>query len=431
MRRIVALPVLVVGTYRSEEVGRAHPLRGLRRRLETEESLERIALGRFDRAVVAEIAQRHFHDVEDPHALAADLYRYSEGVPLFLDEAIHSGKGAAPGARLNVPERLERLGEKARLLAEIAAVIGAGFTVEVLCEVAGWDETDVLRALDETRRSALRARRQPACVRRLRVRASPRARRRVREPRRCHAPPPPWPSQWRRPMLYDERADHAAEIAMQYDRGGDPASAASAYVVAAVHALGLYASDEALAHAERALALGCASEDAIDMQLLRATVGHWIARSDLREAALAAIDPAAATPRQRLRFERLRIVHALLASRLDEADAAAERYLRAAIAVEDGTSVVMAHLEKATIAITWATATRKRKSISNVRGRRCRRPSTADCYVFCEPKRIWPSVADPSLRNFPRPRSGCSRKRAASTIRTPKRRRTIAWHTSR
>ena len=161
-----------------------------------------------------------------------------------------------------------------------------------------------------------------------------------------------WPSHVRRPMLYDERADHAAEIAMQYDRGGDPASAASAYVVAAVHALGLYASDEALAHAERALALGCASEDAIDMQLLRATVGHWIARSDLREAALAAIDPAAATPRQRLRFERLRIVHALLASRLDEADAAAERYLRAAIAVDDGTSVVMAHLEKATIAIT-------------------------------------------------------------------------------
>lgn len=349
-RRIAALPVLVVGTYREEDVGRAHPLRGLRRRLESEGTLERIALPRFDLAAVTEIAERIFAGRSDIEALANELFVYSEGVPLFLDEAVHTPDRATAGPRLNVPARVERLGETARVLLEIAAVAGTSFNVDVIGEVAGWNEADVLRALDELVearfvREGRRRRFGDYAFSHHLVHAAvydgiAEVQRRRRHARVARV----WAT------LYEDRPDAAGEIALHYDRAGDAPHAALAYAAAAQHARALYANEEALAHAERAVALSDDAELQVDMHVIRAWAGNALGRSAIRSDAAEALAHLTIDPRQLPEVERFRTVHAMLEGRFDLARDAAQRLIDAASAIDDAANVVLGHVESATIA---------------------------------------------------------------------------------
>jgi DNA-binding SARP family transcriptional activator/tetratricopeptide (TPR) repeat protein len=351
-RRLSALPVLIVATHRDEEVGRAHPLRAVRRSLESEGTLERLALPRFDRATVGELIARVFPGRPDIDALADDIYRYSEGVPLFLDEAVHEGKSGLAGTRLHVSERVESLGESARTLIELAAVIGAGFTIELLGEVAGWDEAEILRILDElvearfVRQGRRRTFGDYAFSHHL-VHAAvyagiPDDGRRRRHLLVAHASS----------KLFGAEPDRAGEIAVHYDRGGDAAHAARAYATAARHAIGLYANDEAMAHAQRALALDPDGECAVEMHAIRALVGQVTGRSNLRAAALDALSSLKIPPAHLPTVERLRAVHLTLEGRLDEAWEAGRRYLAAASAIDDRSNIVQAYTQLSTIAVT-------------------------------------------------------------------------------
>jgi DNA-binding SARP family transcriptional activator len=351
VRRIVALPVLLVGTYRDEDVGRAHPLRGLRRRLESEGSLERIALPRFGLDTVMEIAQRIFAGRADVEALANELYAYSEGVPLFLDEAVHAPDRVSAGPRLNVPARIERLGETARVLLEIAAVAGTSFNIDILCEVAGWNEADVLRALDElvearfVREGRRRRFGDYAFSHHLVHAAVYDGIGDVQRRRRHALVARVWTT------LYDERPDAAGEIALHYDRAGDAPRAARAYAAAAQHARSLYANEEALAHAERAIALTGDEELLVDMQLIRAWAGNALGLNAIRSGAADALAHLAITPQQLPEVERFRTMHAMLEGRFDVARDAAQRLIDAARAIDDAASVVQGHIESGTIAI--------------------------------------------------------------------------------
>jgi DNA-binding SARP family transcriptional activator len=351
VRRISVLPVLVVGTYREEDVGRAHPLRGLRRRLESEGTLERIALPRFDLAAVVEIARRVFAGRPDIETLANELYAYSEGVPLFLDEAIHAPDRASAGPRLNVPARVERLGESAHVLLEIAAVAGTSFNIDVICEVAGWNEADVLRALDElvearfVREGRRRRFGDYAFSHHLVHAAVYEGIGEVQRRRRHALVARVWTT------LYEERPDAAGEIALHYDRAGDAPRAARSYAAAAHHARSLYANEEALAHAERAIALADDEELLVDMQLIRAWAGNALGWSATRSGAADALAHLAITARQLPEVERFRTMHAMLEGRFDVARNAAQRLIDAARAVDDAASVVQGYIESGTIAI--------------------------------------------------------------------------------
>ncbi len=350
-RRIARLPVLILGTYREENVGRAHPLRGLRRRLESEGTLDRIALRRFDLADVTDVARRVFPDRPDIEALAAELYAYSEGVPLFLDEAVHASDRSTAGGRLNVPQRVEGLGEAARIVLEIAAVAGAGFNVEVLCEVAGWNEADTLLALDElvegrfVRESRRRRFGDYAfshhLVHTAVYEAIPDVERRRRHARVARVSA----------ALFEDRPDYAGEIALHYDRAGDAPNAARTYAIAARHARSLYANEEALAAAERALALGDDPALAVDMQIVRGWAGNALGWNATRSSALEALAALPIAPLQLLEVERLRTVNAMLEGRFDVARAAAQRLVVAAGDLDDAAAIAQAHLECATIAI--------------------------------------------------------------------------------
>ena len=351
-RRSATLPVLIVATCRDEEVGRTHPLRGLRRRLEREGTLERIVLSRFDKTAVSEIVRRVFADRTDLETLAEELYAYSEGVPLFLDEGVHARERSPAGPRLNVPARIARLAEPARTLLESAAVLGAGFTVELLCEVAGWDEPEILRTLDElvearfVRQGRRRSFGDYAFSHHL-VHAAVYASITEADRRRRHAL-----AAHASTSLYPDRPDRAGEIALHYDRAGDAPQAARAYAAAAAHALELYAGDEALGHAERALELGVEPELAVDLQMLRVWVSIYTGRPALRKDAVRELAMLESTAQQLPKIERLRAIDATFDERMDDARAAAQRSLQAALTVRDEAGIVQAHIELSTIAIT-------------------------------------------------------------------------------
>jgi hypothetical protein len=343
--------VLVLGTFRDEEVGRAHPLRGVRRRLEAEGVLQHVGLARLEPSDVAEIVRRVRPGAEDVDADARELYAQSEGVPLFLDEALYAGASGERRSRLDVPARVEKLDESARAVLEIAAIIGSGFNLDVLAEVAGWSESEILRGLDALVEARF-----------------------VREGRRrrfgdyafshhlVHAAvygAIPAPARRRRhalvaratEALYADRPDLAYEVARHYDRAGESAPAAVAYTEAARHARALFANEETLAHAERGLEL-CADPRAIvDLHILRAWAGHALGRGEPRASSIAALAELAIAPHQRPDVERLRATHAMIEGRFDVARAAAERFLEAAEANGAASDIPLAHIELATIAI--------------------------------------------------------------------------------
>ena len=160
------LPVLLLATYREEEAGRSHPLRELRHELAGQRNANRhLAITRLP----AEAATRAISGMAGLHnadaSLIERLYIDSEGNPFYLGELINNLLEAAPAGqpvgslatgsllpasiRQVVNERTNRLKPNARLVAEIAAVVGMTFSVELIREVAGLEEVQVLAALDE------------------------------------------------------------------------------------------------------------------------------------------------------------------------------------------------------------------------------------------------------------------------------------------
>ena len=154
-RRIGALPVLILVTYRAEEVGSAHPLRALRKRLQAERRAARLSLGALARDDV-ETLVANVHPGA-PAELAGTAYALSEGNPLFVVQILRgiAESGTLPDERSAarsiggiILERIAGLDEGARAVAEAGATIGRSFTVDAAAEVLAWPEGDVADRLD-------------------------------------------------------------------------------------------------------------------------------------------------------------------------------------------------------------------------------------------------------------------------------------------
>ena len=247
---------------------------------------------------------------------------------------------------------MERLGESTAALLEIAAIVGMGFDIDVLCEVAGWGEAETLRALDELveGRFVRQGRRRRFgdyafshhLVQAAVYDAIPPRLRRLRHALVAHASA----------RLYKGRPDRAAEIALHYDRGGSCTNAASAYAAAASRASRLR-DKEALAHAQRALALTTDSHLVVEMQMTRAWAAQSLGRSAIVTTAFG--QHSGRCPNSPLgrvpEIERLKTVNAYHEGRLEAARKSARRFLRAARANHDAANIFQAHLESGTVAI--------------------------------------------------------------------------------
>jgi class 3 adenylate cyclase len=184
VRSATPMRVLVIGTYRDNELARTHPLRALLADFRSEAGVERIAIGGLDEEGVAKIVGAAVgHELDEGQlALARAIWRDTDGSPLFVGEIVRDlmDSGAALGGgeyrgipgdihSFGVPEgvkeaiarRLSRLSATANKVLSIASVIGLEFDLKVLKQVAEMPEVIILDALDEAMSAALVAEAAP------------------------------------------------------------------------------------------------------------------------------------------------------------------------------------------------------------------------------------------------------------------------------
>src|SRR5689334_23970796 len=83
-RRVEKVPVLVIATYRHDELARAHPLRLVLGELATSAAVGRMRVAPLSRAAVGQVAE--------PYGVDADeLYSKTAGNPFFVVEALAAG----------------------------------------------------------------------------------------------------------------------------------------------------------------------------------------------------------------------------------------------------------------------------------------------------------------------------------------------------
>jgi len=81
------VPLLLVMTYRDDDVARHHPLRGLLMELDRARSVERVGLRRLDESGVAALAEAILGHRLDPVELGSVVER-TEGVPFYVEEVV-------------------------------------------------------------------------------------------------------------------------------------------------------------------------------------------------------------------------------------------------------------------------------------------------------------------------------------------------------
>lgn len=115
-RRIAQVPVLLVVTYRDDEVGAEHPLRGVLAGLPSAVT-RRVSLGPLSRECVAREAVGAGWDAEV-------VYRLSGGNPLLVTELLKAeGRTVPPTVRDLVLDRLRRLPRGAADVARLVSVV--------------------------------------------------------------------------------------------------------------------------------------------------------------------------------------------------------------------------------------------------------------------------------------------------------------------
>lgn len=265
--------LLILVTYREEEVPRAHPLRVMRQHLQRERLLGHIALSRLSASAVTRIVEQMSGNGTDATELARSVYSASEGNPLFVNELIRdwvesgniivqegrwrvgtfTGSELPHGVAATVTDRVARLSGESQTLAELAAVVGPAFEIELVRQVSGWHEAQLLDALEELlmhqivreigARSPLDYAFTHHLIQAIIYQNISNDKRVHRHRLVAHAIE----------KLYPEQLDElSASLAEHFERGQEFAHAPEYYMRAARHAESVYAHDEALNFYERA-----------------------------------------------------------------------------------------------------------------------------------------------------------------------------------
>ena len=341
--RASAQPILLLVTYREEETPRVHPLRDFVRKLRAERWALHLALGRLPLQALETLVERLPGTGVATGGLAGHLHRESEGLPLFVSEllaeqlagptatpgrpelpAAHVEQQPAPhdaarsgGVRSAIAGRLKRLSAHAFALAEVAAVVGVAFNVDLVREVGGWSEAELLDGLDElldrqlVREAGSRQRYDYTFAHHLVQEtisagiAAPALQRRHRRTARAME------------QLYPGVLDElAGELARHFDRGHEPRRAAGYYLRAACRARDVHADQEALVAASRGLELATDLHARFDLLAVREELEHRQGHRDAQASDLQQLQVLAEslgddeaiceTLRRRIRLERLR-----------------------------------------------------------------------------------------------------------------------------
>jgi tetratricopeptide (TPR) repeat protein len=175
-RSVGEWPLLLIVTYRDDELTRRHPLFGLLPALAREPHARRLTLTRLDEDALAELVTRRYElPAADVARLVAYVQRLTEGNPFFSGEVLRALEEAGALARdgdgwrlvrleqIQVPSlvrqviesRLSRLSDDTRRLLEVAAVIGHELPIDLWVEVSGEDEALLADALERATEARL------------------------------------------------------------------------------------------------------------------------------------------------------------------------------------------------------------------------------------------------------------------------------------
>jgi predicted ATPase/DNA-binding CsgD family transcriptional regulator len=154
VRALRVVPVAVVGTFRSDELNRRHPLRSLLTTWERSRSVLRIDLVRFDRQEVASQLGAILGSLPE-NTLLDTVFDRSEGNAFLVEEllgVVMAGgdpTGLPPSLRDVLLARVDGLGPEAQRLLRTAAVGGRWVPEQLLLAVSGLEEVAAFTALRE------------------------------------------------------------------------------------------------------------------------------------------------------------------------------------------------------------------------------------------------------------------------------------------
>jgi tetratricopeptide (TPR) repeat protein len=162
--------VLLVVTLRDEPRERTHPVERVLSLLRRQSHGREIALRGFSRGEVAELLERTLGR-RPPADLTSALYAHTEGVPLFVREAVrlldergdlrHPERVARQGIVLPtqsfdfIRRGLDALEPRTLTLVETASVLGRDFPLALAAAVAGVERGEALDRLDEAERAGV------------------------------------------------------------------------------------------------------------------------------------------------------------------------------------------------------------------------------------------------------------------------------------
>ncbi|MDT9697362.1 AAA family ATPase [Streptomyces sp. P17] len=143
--------LVVLATYRSDDIHRRHPLRPLLAELDRLRTVRRIELARFNRAEVGRQIAGILATEPDP-VQADEIFERSDGNAFFVEElavAAHEGccTGLTDSLRDLLLVRVEALPETAQRVARIVAEGGSTVEYRLLAAVARLPEDDLIEAL--------------------------------------------------------------------------------------------------------------------------------------------------------------------------------------------------------------------------------------------------------------------------------------------
>lgn len=249
--------LLLMGTARMEEVDERHPLRELMLALKRAGQFIEIELGPLSALETASLAAQ-VAGQSLSSAASANLYRETEGNPLFVVETMRAEQSddAIPSnVQAVIEQRLSRLSHSAIHTAQLSAVFGRAFTTDVIARAGDIDDHALAQSVDELMQRHIiheRAGAQPVYdfthgyVRDVAYHTAGLAQRRWMHVRIAE-------------VLAQKSAGGldgvSAQIARHYDRGGRPEQAIPFYEQAAQTARNVYANAEAIAHLQRARVL--------------------------------------------------------------------------------------------------------------------------------------------------------------------------------
>jgi DNA-binding CsgD family transcriptional regulator len=142
-RRIHEHPVLLLLTYRDDELGAAHPLRALLGDLATAPWVHRLPLRPLGVEAVRELA---LDSRQDPEA----LHRMTAGNPFYVTEILASetSEGLPESIRDAVLARVSRLSPSARAALDVAAVAGQRVPAAFLAQLLGAEALAIDECMD-------------------------------------------------------------------------------------------------------------------------------------------------------------------------------------------------------------------------------------------------------------------------------------------